>query len=280
MISAVILTHNNEDSIQKTLESVAWCDEMIVVDDYSMDKTREITKSIGAIVYQHALNDDFAIQRNYGLEKTTGGWVLFVDSDEIVTKELRDEMLKSIQHDKNVAGYYIKRQDILFGRELKYGETANVKLLRLAKNGAGKWERVVHETWNIKGSIASLETPLLHYPHSGGVAEFLRQVNRYTTINARVFYDTGIRVSVWQIIMYPIAKFIQNYIFRLGFLDGAVGLVVAMMMSFHSFLTRGKIWELQMSLRAKRSEAKPCLPAGRNLSRDCHGLRQLADPSQ
>ena len=244
MISAVVLTHNNEDTICKTLESVSWCDERIVVDDYSTDKTKEIAKNAGAVIYHHALNDDFSSQRNYGLEKASGEWVLFVDSDEIVISNLRDEMLKLIQRDKNVVGYYIKRNDFLFGRELRYGETANVRVIRLAKKGVGKWERNVHETWNVQGPIAFLTTPLLHYPHSS-VSAFLSQINRYTTINAKVFFDQGICTSAWQIIMYPIAKFIQNYIFRLGFLDGVAGLVIAIMMSFHSFLTRGKIWELQ-----------------------------------
>ena len=133
MISAVVLTHNNEDTICKTLESVSWCDERIVVDDYSTDKTKEIAKNAGAVIYHHALNDDFSSQRNYGLEKASGEWVLFVDSDEIVISNLRDEMLKLIQRDKNVVGYYIKRNDFLFGRELRYGETANVRVIRLAK---------------------------------------------------------------------------------------------------------------------------------------------------
>jgi len=244
MISAVVLTHNDEDLIGDVLETLKWCDERIIVDDNSTDKTREIAKITGAIVYQHALGDNFAEQRNFGLNHATRDWVLFVDSDELVPVALQKEILKQVQDDKYV-GYYISRKDFLFGRELRYGETAHVKLLRLAKKGAGKWIRAVHETWNVKAEgVASLTTPLLHYPHST-VSKFLGQINRYTTINARVFYNEGKRVSVWQIIAYPIAKFIQNYIIRLGFLDGVAGFVVAMMMSFHSFLTRGKLWELQ-----------------------------------
>ena len=244
MISAVILTHNNQEMIGDVLETLKWCDERIIVDDNSTDKTLEVVKPYSATVLQHALADDFAKQRNVGLAKAKGEWVLFVDSDELVSSKLRDEILEVIKRDSMTVGYYISRKDFLFGRELKYGETANVKLLRLARRTAGIWERAVHETWNIQGPVASLTTPLLHYPHSS-VSEFLAQINRYTTINARVFYNEGRRVSVWKIIAYPKMKFIQNYIFRLGFLDGVAGFVVAMMMSFHSFLTRGKLWELQ-----------------------------------
>ncbi|KKR00104.1 MAG: Glycosyl transferase family 2 [Microgenomates group bacterium GW2011_GWC1_39_12] len=243
MISAVVLTHNNEDVICKTLESVSWCDERIIVDDNSTDRTLEVVKPYDVIIIQHALNDDFSTQRNIGLAKAKGEWVLFVDSDEIVPIALQKEILSLPKDDKYI-GYYVNRKDILFGRELRYGETANVKLLRLAKKGTGVWVRPVHETWNVRGPVASFTTPLLHYPHKS-VSAFLSQINRYTTINAKVFFDQGIRTSALQIIMYPIAKFIQNYIFRLGFLDGVAGLVIAIMMSFHSFLTRGKIWELQ-----------------------------------
>jgi len=246
MISAVILTHNNQEMIGDVLDTLKWCDERIIVDDNSTDKTLEVVKPYNATVIQHVLVDDFAAQRNIGLGKAKGEWVLFVDSDELVPVALQKEILKAIrQQADRVQGYYISRKDILFGRELKYGETANVKLLRLAKKtAAGTWERKVHETWNVQGSVAYLTTPLLHYPHES-ISQFLRQINRYTTINARVFYNERKRVSSWQIIAYPIAKFIQNYLFRLGFLDGVAGFVIAMMMSFHSFLTRGKLWELQ-----------------------------------
>lgn len=244
MISAVILTHNNQEMIGDVLETLKWCDERIIVDDNSTDKTLEVVKPYNVTVIQHALADDFAAQRNIGLGNAGGDWVLFVDSDELIPSKLRDEILEVTKNGSMTVGYYISRKDILFGRELRYGETAHVTLLRLAKRTAGIWEREVHETWNIKGPVASLTTPLLHYPHSS-VSEFLTQINRYTTINARVFYNEGKRISAWQILAYPKTKFIQNYIFRLGFLDGVAGFVVAMMMSFHSFLTRGKLWELQ-----------------------------------
>lgn len=244
MISAVILTHNDQETIGDVLETLKWCDERIIIDDNSTDKTLELVKPYNVTVIKHALEDNFAAQRNIGLGKAKGEWILFVDSDELVPSKLRDEISGVTKKDSTAAGYYISRKDFLFGRELRYGETAHVKLLRLAKKDAGIWERAVHETWNVKGTVASLTTPLLHYPHSR-VSEFLTQINRYTTINAREFYNAGIRVSVRQIILYPKAKFIQNYFFRLGFLDGVAGLVVAMMMSFHSFLTRGKLWELQ-----------------------------------
>jgi len=244
MISVVVLTHNSQNMISAVLESLKWCDERIIVDDYSIDKTREIAKAAGCTIYQHSLNDNFAEQRNFGLEKAKGEWVLFVDSDELVSGKLCDEIQNALKKESKIVGYYLSRRDTMWGRELKYGETAHVKLLRLAKKTAGIWERSVHEIWRVHGPVAYLVSPLLHFPHTS-VSSFLSRINLYTSLNARQFYKEKKRFSVWQIIVYPKAKFIQNYFYRLGFLDGGAGFVSAMMMSFHSFLTRGKLWELE-----------------------------------
>lgn len=241
-ISAVILTHNNKDSLLLTLESLKFCDEVIVVDDHSTDGTVELATEHKAIVYDHVLDGDFAAQRNFGLSQAHGPWVLFVDSDEIVPAELQREIREAIQK-VDVNGFFLKREDVMWGMALGHGETERVRLLRLAKKGKGEWERPVHEVWNISGFVGTLIHPLLHTPHSD-VAHFLHDINIYSTINAKYFFQAGVRGSWWQVVAYPTAKFIQNYILRKGFLDGMPGITVALMMSFHSFLTRAKLWQL------------------------------------
>lgn len=258
MISAVVLTHNDEARIAKTLESVSWCDEVLVIDDISTDKTCEIARKQNAKVSIHALQDDFAAQRNFGLSKAKNNWVLFVDSDEVVTAQLMHEITHIVQKSRTtklrhgvslssdedtLVGYLLKRRDYMFGRWLKHGETAKVKLLRLARKNAGKWIRPVHEVWEVKGPTGELVHPLLHYPHQN-VAQFLDEINQYSTLNAQYLYSKGNHVSWWQIIAYPKLKFFLSYIWYLGFLDRTAGMVVALMMSFHSFLTRAKLWKL------------------------------------
>lgn len=263
MISAVVLAHNDEKTIEATLKSLSWCDETIVIDDDSQDKTVEIAKKNGSTVFTHALKNDFAAQRNFGLSKVKlhrltpaasshasegakpfraeGEWALFVDSDEVVSPTLANEIREAITKDKN--GYYVKRKDWMWGKFLTHGETSNVRLLRLAKLNAGFWERSVHEVWRIKGAVGELTEPLLHYPHQN-VAQFLDEINMYSTLNAKVLYDQGVRANALDIILYPLAKFFVNYIWRLGFLDGTAGMVVALLMSMHSFLTRSKLFML------------------------------------
>lgn len=247
MISAAVLTHNDEKNIENTLRSLAWCNRIIVIDDNSRDETEKIVRIYTKFFFQRALHDDFSAQRNFGLSKAPYGWVLFVDSDEQVSTELRDEILHAIT-DTRYAGYYVKRTDRVFGRVLRYGETATGTFLRLAKKGYGSWIRPVHEVWNSTGNTRTLSNPLHHYPRKD-VAQFISEINFYSTLNAKYFYTTGKRVRLWQIIAYPAAKFFLNYFIRKGFLDGIQGMMLALSMSFHSFLTRGKMWELQQQKR-------------------------------
>jgi len=246
MISAVVLSHNDALTIQKTLVSLSWCDEILVIDDESLDKTREIAKEHHAVVYERKLSGDFAAQRNFGLSKAKNEWVLFVDSDESLTKELTDEIQHKVLDSRlrgndNIAGYFIKRIDTVFGHVLQHGETGNIRLLRLARKDIGLWVRPVHEIWDIQGTTALLTNPLLHFPHPN-VTQFLSSVNLYSTLNATYLYRQGIREPLWKIPVYPFAKFFMNYVWHLGFLDGTAGIVVALMMSFHSFLTRAKLY--------------------------------------
>lgn len=241
MISAIVLTHNEEAILLRCLKSLSWCDEVIIIDDNSTDGIVGIAKKLGAKVFAHSLNDDFAAQRNVGLEKAKGEWVLFVDSDEVVTPQLASEIKQAVRTVHK--GFYIKRKDWLFGRWLTHGETGNVQLLRLARKDAGSWVQPVHEYWKIQGNTGELVHPLLHYPHQN-VAQFLDEINRYSTIYARYLHAQRASEPMWQIVAKPLAKFFINYIWRLGFMDGTAGMVIALMMSFHSFLVRGKLWQL------------------------------------
>ncbi len=243
-ISAVILTHNEEKNISECLSYLSWCDERLVVDDNSSDKTREIAKKLGAKIFIHSLGNNFSEQRNFALEKATGEWIFFVDADEVISTLLKSEIELGIKnYELSINGYYIKREDYMWGKKLKYGETRDIWLLRLAKKNSGKWEGKVHEVWKVKGEVGELMSPILHYPHQS-IAEFLKEINFYTTLRAEELFKQHVRVEWWDIIIYSRGKFIVNYIFKLGFLDGLEGLVIAIMMSFHSFLVRGKLWQL------------------------------------
>lgn len=242
-LSVVILAKNEEANIADCIKSVKFADEIIVIDDNSEDRTVEIARKAGAKVYTRELKDDFASQRNYGLKKASGKWVLFLDADERVSKDLRSEMVQIINDPSvNYMGFYLKRIDFMWGKQLKHGETGEIELLRLARRTAGKWKRRVHEYWYVIGRTGSLENPLLHSPHPT-LRQFIKSINWMSGLHAQANSEEGKKSSLIKIIVWPCGKFVYNYVLRLGFLDGMQGLVFALMMSFHSFLAWSKLWK-------------------------------------
>lgn len=242
MISGVIIAKNEEDTIGKAINSISFCDEVIVIDDDSTDKTAEIAKGLGASVYKKALEKNFSALRNFGLDKAKGDWILFIDADEEVSKELKEEILESIEQD--YAGYSIKRKDFWWNKEIQHGEAGNMALLRLVRKGMGRWIGKVHEVLEIHGETNTLNGYLMHHPHQT-IAEFIEHINVYSTMRAEELQDQHMRSTVFQIISYPIGKFIVNYFLRFGFKDGAAGFGYAFLMSFYSFLVRSKLFQLQ-----------------------------------
>lgn len=251
MISVVILTKNEEHNIIDCLESVAFADEILIIDDYSTDKTIDVIRHLKnpkISIFERKLNGDFSTQRNFGLEKAKRDWVLFLDADERVNDELAFEISNlnspiGSHLAAKINGFYIKRTDVIWGKQLRYGETGKVKFLRLARKNTGKWVGMVHEKWIVKGNISGLKNSLLHYSHPT-INSFLHEINFYTDIRANELFGKKVKVRCGQIIAYPCVKFFLNFFIKRGFKDGLTGFVFAVLMSFHSFLARAKLWQL------------------------------------
>ncbi len=250
MLSVVILTKNEEKNIIDCLESVSWADEILLIDDYSTDRTIEVTKNFDlnkkVTIIKKRLDNDFSSQRNFGILKAKYDWILFVDADERVTKELREEIhLVLISEKTNPAfyGFYLSRKDVMWGKMIKHGEMGSIRLLRLIKKGSGKWKGKVHEQFIAEKRVEELENGLLHFPHQS-ISDFLTEINFYTSIRSKELFNLGVQTNILQIIFYPMAKFIMNYLVKQGIRDGTEGLILAIIMSFHSFLVRGKLWIL------------------------------------
>ncbi|MFH1827495.1 MAG: glycosyltransferase family 2 protein [bacterium] len=244
-LSVVILTKDNEKNIESALKSASFAEEIIILDDNSQDETKDIARKYEATVIQRSLNEDFAQQRNYGLKKAIGDWILFLDADEVITNELQKEIVSTIKKNNKILGYYIKRRDIFWGRVLKHGEvkkTYREGIIRFFKKNSGLWERPVHEAFVHKGYFGQLSGFIEHYSHNG-IKDFIRNINFYSTIRAKELANLNTKSNILQIFFFPTAKFILNYIFRLGFLDGVEGFVYAFMMSFHSFLVKAKLYQ-------------------------------------
>jgi glycosyltransferase involved in cell wall biosynthesis len=242
-ISAIVLCKNEEGTLAKCLSSIKWCDEIIVIDDFSEDRSGEVAKKFGAKIIQRQLNGDFAEQRNYALKKAAYPWILFLDADEVLPSSLKSEIVRHLGKNPQINGYYLKRKDVFFDKEINYGENANIKLLRLGKKNNGSWKGKVHEKWLIKGKTKTLTSPIIHYPHVD-LTELFSKINHYSSIRAKELYLNSCSSNALKIIAYPIAKFLKNYIFYQGFRDGTHGFVLAASMSLHSFLVRSKLYIL------------------------------------
>lgn len=242
MLTVIILTKNEEKNIEACLETLSFADEKLLIDDFSTDKTVFLAKRLGVKILRHESKGDFSSARNWAMLKAKYEWILFVDADERVSSNLAEEIKKAISKNE-YDGYFIRRIDTMWRRKLMHGDTGNTYILRLGKKNQGQWTGRVHEIWSIEGKIGYLDHSLDHYPHPT-VGEFLETINYYSDLRAKELYDAGVKSSWWEILLYTKAKYIKLYIIKLGFLDGVPGMMHALIMSFYSFLVRGKLYQL------------------------------------
>lgn len=242
-ISVCVIARNEADELADCLTRLTWADEIVVVDDESSDGTVAIAERFTKRVLVHPKGDDFAAQRNFAVDAAVGDWVLFVDADERVTEALRAEILTAVQ-DPDVAGYFLRRQDVNFGHIFRFGESMRAPLLRLARRGAGRWQGRVHETWRVTGPTRVLQAPLLHYSHAD-ISAFLRKVDYQSSLAATRLAEEGRGRHAWELLVHPLGNFLRNYVVHQGFRDGVPGLIYALLMALHPFLARAKRWERQ-----------------------------------
>ena len=270
-LSVVIITHNEEANIGRTLASVQPLlfdakGEIIVVDSGSSDRTVEIAKSFGAKVCVEEWKG-YAAQKNSAIEKATGDWILSLDADEEVDEDLRAALRhyilgESINTVKNgvpnfrisffattVTGLLIRRQNYFLGRWIKHGGFWPDPKLRLFRRGAGKFEdRAVHETLRVSGDVRQFPAgALLHHSYPT-LIDYLDHMNRYSSLGAEMIAANGrVRFSVFNMVLRPAATFIYNYFLRLGFLDGREGLLLHLYHAVYVSWKYAKAWELQRS---------------------------------
>ncbi|HPT65985.1 MAG TPA: glycosyltransferase family 2 protein [Candidatus Woesebacteria bacterium] len=247
--SILLLTHNEEKNLLKYwtwLDKAKRINEIVVVDDNSDDKTIEILKKLGSKkikvkVFKRGLNNNFSNQRNFGITKTTNNWVLWLDADEKPSTDL----IRFLNHIDNLQykSYAFKRNDIFIGHELKHGENAHQHFVRFFNKKYGRFTGLVHEIWQTPKEIELKKIHIHHYPHQS-LRGFIKKINFYSDIRAQELFDQNQKSNLFQIIFYPFGKFINDYFFKLGFLDGTPGIIMALGMSFHSFLVRSKLWHL------------------------------------
>jgi len=252
-LSAVLITSNEQDNLPAALESVRFCDEVVVLDSGSTDRTREIAEAAGARVQVSAPWPGFLVQRNRALEWARHDWVLAVDADERVSQPLRDEIQALRTEGFRHSGYRIARVTFYLGRWIRATDWYPDRQLRLFDRKAGRWEgSLVHESVRVRGSVGRLRGELEHHPYVD-VAAHLRKIDSYTSLWARQAFTEGRRTSSVGIVLGPTWAFFRNYVIKRGFLLGQAGFTVSALNAHYTHAKLAKLDELARSVEPPRS---------------------------
>lgn len=249
-ISAVVITKNEERSIGRALASVAWADDVVVLDSGSSDSTVEVARRAGARVEASEWRG-YVAAKNAAAELATGEWILSLDADEEVTPELRDEVSAILSHPGGAVGYKVPRRNFFWGRWIRHCGWHPDYQLRLWRRGKGRWVGGrVHERVEVDGGVGRTKAPLNHYTYSS-ISEYLQRMDRYAGLSAMDKYEAGKRTGFLRLLFSAPGQFIRLYFFRGGFLDGIPGLIVSALGAYYTFLKRAKLWELQSTDRVE-----------------------------
>ncbi len=240
-LSAVIITHNAARQLEACLQSVAFADEILVVDSGSTDDTVTLAQQRGVrVVHQDWLG--YGPQKRFAASAAANRWVLSLDADERVSAELRDAIRRVLQAPR-FSAYAMARRNRFMGRWLKHGEGYPDWSVRLFNREQANWsEDAIHEKVIVVGRVGRLAGDLLHESEQG-IADYLAKQNRYTTLQAEHLYARGQRAGFARLLLSPLLRFVKLYFLRLGFLDGVPGLVHIAIGCFNSFAKYAKLRE-------------------------------------
>lgn len=246
-LSVLILAKNEERNIEACIKSALFADEVIVIDDSSSDKTVEIATRLGAKVFHRAMNGDWGAQQTFAIEQATSKWVFILDADERITPKLEEETKLAIARDELVA-YKAPRLNYILGEVVQHGGWYPDYGYHLLPQANFKVEGFVHQTFVHNYPTQFFKNHLIHYPYISW-EQYFNKFNNYTTLAAKKMFAKGKRATfISDIMIRPYFAFLKMYVFKAGFLDGRIGLTLAI---FHFFYTMAKYVKLYWMQKQK-----------------------------
>ena len=265
--SALVLTLNEEKNIKRCLQSLAWCDDIVVLDSFSTDETQHIAREFGVRIYQRRF-DNYASQRNFGLHqvKYKNDWVLMLDADEIVSEELKEEIEKILRNTKSDNSMYrMRRKDHLFNKWIKHSSGYPTWFGRMVRPDMVTVKRAINEEYHTDGKVEYLTGHLLHYPFNKGISHWIDKHNKYSSMEAELLvnetisniyikdiwnFDPVVRRKALKKIIYslpgrPVLIFFALYILRMGILDGKPGFIYCLLRAYYEFIINVKAKEIK-----------------------------------
>lgn len=226
-LSVIIIAKNEQAVIRRCLTSVAWADEIVVVDSDSSDNTAEICRQLGAKVHTFPDWPGFGPQKNRALGLANGDWILSLDADEEVSTALRAEIDAAIAHPGEHVAFRMPRLSSYCGRSMRHSGWWPDYITRLFKHNKARFsDDLVHERLLVDGAVGTLSQPLLHEAFTSA-EEVLEKINRYSTASADILHRKGKTSSLTNALLHGLWAFLRTYILRAGFLDGREGLMLA-----------------------------------------------------
>lgn len=243
-ISATLITHNEEINIEDALRSLFWADEIVVVDCGSTDATVEICRRYTDRVFTRPWTG-YVDQKNHAMERAAHDWIFSLDADERVDPALAQEIKTLRQSGFGHPGYRIPRVAFFLGRWIRHGDWYPDFQLRLFDRRCGRWQGGrVHESVRVDGNPGRLNGEIRHYTYRS-LSDYLRRLETYSTLASQDSFGRGKKASIFKVLANPPAAFVKAYLLKRGFLDGAPGVIVAVMGAVSVFFKYAKLYELQ-----------------------------------
>jgi glycosyltransferase involved in cell wall biosynthesis len=227
LLSALLITYNEESNIKEALLNLSFADEIIVVDSFSTDQTVAIASSFKNVkVFQHTF-DNFALQRNYALSLASNQWILFIDADERITPKLQQEINAIINETDSYPAYFMYRNFIFENKKLRFSGWQTDKIIRLFKkeNAIYNIEKIVHEKLIVNGKIGKLKHKLIHHSYSN-YEDYKQKMIFYGKLKAQEELLKKTNPNFFHFYIRPLYQFLNQYLLRFGFLDGKKGIII------------------------------------------------------
>lgn len=249
-LSAVLLARNEESNIRSCLETVSWCDEVIVVDMESSDRTVEIAREYTERIFSHAVVSAFDIAKKFAVEQASGDWILLVDADEMIPRPLA-EILQQLVAGNSADVYRIPFKHYIMGDWIQNSGWGYSPLPRLFRAGSIRFEKTIHGYMHINETarVVTLEPGdgfcIVHFNYTDS-RHFVEKLNRYTSVEAEHKYENGESFSYWRLVKSALLAFYGRYVKGRGYRDGVRGFSLSAMMTFYTVMTYIKLWELHV----------------------------------
>jgi glycosyltransferase involved in cell wall biosynthesis len=245
-ISVLIITLNEENQIQKLLQDLDFADEIIVVDSFSTDKTVAIASAHKHVtVIQHAF-ESYPAQRNYAISLAIHPWVLFLDADERLTAELKEEIIATIHRKDALSAYYCSRSFMYKNVRLHFSGWQTDKIIRLFKKEKAQYDltKIVHEKLIVTGKTGKLKNKLEHYTYRN-YNEYKQKMNNYGKLKALEEFSKETKPNFFHFYIRPLYQFLYQYLVRLGILDGKNGLIICYLNAYSVYVRFQELKNIQ-----------------------------------